>query len=253
MFHTIFLKYLCLSVGTNCKQMLLGKSGTENNKKSKKINSNIKDPFWKRDVIVQVGELPSRKVGDEFEAFIGVTFGLDVSYQGLEEEEDTTNMEICSLCPSGYRSINRALGPTLKNKQKQGGEHLSNARIPSPPSRFVTARWRTIVVGAVRVTGVGGAGLGRSGALRRRGTVVASGISVGLRVTRSGGGRGLQVVLFALLLLVTVVVFFVRRLSVGGSGTIGMETLLRRAGRSRRRRVFAGRTFLLAGRWHFAV
>lgn len=39
------------------------------------------------DVIVQVGELPSGKVGDEFEAFIRVTFGLDVSYQGLEVRE----------------------------------------------------------------------------------------------------------------------------------------------------------------------
>lgn len=39
------------------------------------------------DVIVQVGELPSRKVGDEFEAFVRVTLGLDMSYQGLEEKE----------------------------------------------------------------------------------------------------------------------------------------------------------------------
>lgn len=40
-----------------------------------------------RDVIVQVGELPSGKVSDEFEAFVRVTLGLDVSYQGLEERE----------------------------------------------------------------------------------------------------------------------------------------------------------------------
>lgn len=45
------------------------------------------------DIIVQVGELPSRKVGDEFEAFIRVTFGLDVSYQGLEEKDKYTRSE----------------------------------------------------------------------------------------------------------------------------------------------------------------
>lgn len=38
-----------------------------------------------RDVIVQVGELPSGEVGDEFEAFIRITLRLDVSYQGLKE------------------------------------------------------------------------------------------------------------------------------------------------------------------------
>lgn len=39
------------------------------------------------DVIVQMSELPSGKVGDKFEVFIRVTFGLDVSYQGLQERE----------------------------------------------------------------------------------------------------------------------------------------------------------------------
>lgn len=46
-----------------------------------------KPRLLQRDVIVQVGKLPSGKVGDEFEAFIRVTFELDVSYQGLEEKE----------------------------------------------------------------------------------------------------------------------------------------------------------------------
>lgn len=36
------------------------------------------------DVIIQVSELPSGKVGDEFEAFIRVALGLHVSNQGLE-------------------------------------------------------------------------------------------------------------------------------------------------------------------------
>lgn len=46
-----------------------------------------KPRLLQRDVIVQVGKLPSGKVGDEFEAFIWVAFGLDVSYQGLDEKE----------------------------------------------------------------------------------------------------------------------------------------------------------------------
>lgn len=43
-----------------------------------------KPRLLQRDVIVQVGELPSGEVGDEFEAFVRVTLGLDVSDQGLE-------------------------------------------------------------------------------------------------------------------------------------------------------------------------
>lgn len=47
-----------------------------------------KSRLLQRDVIVQVGELPPGKVGDEFEAFIGVTLGLDVSNQGLEGRQE---------------------------------------------------------------------------------------------------------------------------------------------------------------------
>lgn len=43
-----------------------------------------KSRLLQRDVIVQVGELPPGKVGDELEAFVGVTLGLDVSHQSLE-------------------------------------------------------------------------------------------------------------------------------------------------------------------------
>lgn len=48
-----------------------------------------KPRLLKRDVIVQVGELPSGKIGDEFEAFVRVTLGLDVSDQRLGEETNT--------------------------------------------------------------------------------------------------------------------------------------------------------------------
>lgn len=44
----------------------------------------------------------------------------------------------------------------------------------------------------------------------------------------------LQMVLFALLFLVTVIVFFVWRLSVGGGHTIGLQALLGRAGQRQR-------------------
>lgn len=50
--------------------------------------------FLQRDLIVQVGQLPSRKVGDEFKAFIRVTLGLDVSDQGLEKKQKHT-AELC--------------------------------------------------------------------------------------------------------------------------------------------------------------
>ncbi|KAG7229332.1 hypothetical protein INR49_012990, partial [Caranx melampygus] len=44
-----------------------------------------KPRLLQRDVIVQVGKLPSGKVGDKFEAFVRITLGLYVPYQGLEE------------------------------------------------------------------------------------------------------------------------------------------------------------------------
>lgn len=49
------------------------------------------------DVIVQVGELPPGKVGDEFKTFIRVTFGLDVSNQGLEmrKRKDEYSWSVC--------------------------------------------------------------------------------------------------------------------------------------------------------------
>lgn len=43
-----------------------------------------KPRLLQRYVIIQVGKLPSGKVGDEFEAFIRVTLGLDMSNQGLQ-------------------------------------------------------------------------------------------------------------------------------------------------------------------------
>lgn len=111
--------------------------------------------------------------------------------------------------------------------------------------------WRTIVIRTVIVTGWGGAGPGRSSAFCWCGAVVPSRICFGLRMTRTSS-RGLQVVLFALLFLVTVVVFFVWRLSVRGGRTIGMKTLLGCSGRGQRG-VFAGGTFLFVGYWRFAV
>lgn len=45
--------------------------------------------FLQCDVIVHVGELPPGKVGDEFEAFVGVTLRLDVSDQSLERRQQS--------------------------------------------------------------------------------------------------------------------------------------------------------------------
>lgn len=47
----------------------------------------------KCDVIVQVSELSSGKVSDEFETFIWVTLGLDVSYQCLKKRKNTTHKQ----------------------------------------------------------------------------------------------------------------------------------------------------------------
>lgn len=44
-----------------------------------------KPRLLQRDVIVQVGKLPSGEVGDKFEAFVRITLGLYVPYQGLEK------------------------------------------------------------------------------------------------------------------------------------------------------------------------
>lgn len=46
-----------------------------------------KPRLLKRDVIIQVGELPSGKVGDKFKALIWVTLRLNVSHQGLKKTE----------------------------------------------------------------------------------------------------------------------------------------------------------------------
>lgn len=46
-----------------------------------------KSRLLKRDVIIQVGKLPSGKVGDKFEALIWVTLGLNVSNQGLKKTQ----------------------------------------------------------------------------------------------------------------------------------------------------------------------
>lgn len=68
----------------------------------------------------------------------------------------------------------------------------------------------------------------------------------------STSGRGFQVVLFALLLLVTVVVFFVRRFSVGGRGTVRMQALLSGGGR-KERGVLAAGALLFLRYWHFII
>lgn len=69
---------------------------------------------------------------------------------------------------------------------------------------------------------------------------------------KSTSRRGLQVVLFALFLLVTVVVFFVRRFSVGGSRTVRMQALLSGGGR-KERGVLAARALLFLRYWHFII
>lgn len=56
------------------------------------------------DVIVQVGELPSRKVGDELKAFVRVTLGLDVSYQRLERVKEVRNFKEQSIFIPQYFS-----------------------------------------------------------------------------------------------------------------------------------------------------
>lgn len=42
-----------------------------------------------------MGELPSRKVGDEFKAFVRVTLGLDVPDQGLDKKQNGLTAELC--------------------------------------------------------------------------------------------------------------------------------------------------------------
>lgn len=101
--------------------------------------------FLQCDVIVQVSESSTGKVGDKFKAFIGEPFRLNMSHQCLQKTKiifhtsdhyyvqlntekynqhkfrrmptmslALADSAICSLWPSGYRSIKRAFGPANK-------------------------------------------------------------------------------------------------------------------------------------------
>ena len=68
-------------------------------------------------VVVQVCEFPSGEVGDELKAFIGITFRLDVSHQGLRKGENQ-NLNGHTITLEGFNGHKLSAGYSSTQKLK---------------------------------------------------------------------------------------------------------------------------------------